>query len=307
MDDKVIQTKELTKKYGEQTVVNQVNLHVKKGRIYGLLGRNGAGKTTIMKMMLGLTAATSGSIELFGSPLWGNEKTIYPRIGAMIEHPGFYPNLTGTENLEIFAKLRGTASNHAVKHALELVGLPYKDKKTFGKYSLGMKQRLGIANAILHDPELLILDEPTNGLDPIGIAEMRNFMKNLSTQQGKTILISSHILSEIALLADDVGILDQGVLLEESSMEELKKRNAKYILLEVSDIPKTLLVLERNFQVQDYSVQDEHTLRIYDTSLNVGELNKSLVLNHITVISAGLYNNTLEDYFKSITGGEYIA
>lgn len=307
MDDKVIQTKELTKKYGEQTVVNQVNLHVKKGRIYGLLGRNGAGKTTIMKMMLGLTAATSGSIELFGSPLWGNEKTIYPRIGAMIEHPGFYPNLTGTENLEIFAKLRGTASNHAVKHALDLVGLPYKDKKTFGKYSLGMKQRLGIANAILHDPELLILDEPTNGLDPIGIAEMRNFMKNLSTQQGKTILISSHILSEIALLADDVGILDQGVLLEESSMEELKKRNAKYILLEVSDIPKTLLILERNFQVQEYSVQDEHTLRIYDTSLNVGELNKSLVLNHITVISAGLYNNTLEDYFKSITGGEYIA
>ena len=307
MDDKVIQTKELTKKYGEQTVVNQLNLHVKKGSIYGLLGRNGAGKTTIMKMMLGLTAATSGSIELFGSPLWGNEKTIYPRIGAMIEHPGFYPNLTGTENLEIFAKLRGTASNHAVKHALELVGLPYKDKKTFGKYSLGMKQRLGIANAILHDPELLILDEPTNGLDPIGIAEMRNFMKNLSTQQGKTILISSHILSEIALLADDVGILDQGVLLEESSMEELKKRNAKYILLEVSDIPKTLLILERNFQVQDYSVQDEHTLRIYDTSLNVGELNKSLVLNHITVISAGLYNNTLEDYFKSITGGEYIA
>ena len=307
MDDKVIQTKELTKKYGEQTVVNQVNLHVKKGRIYGLLGRNGAGKTTIMKMMLGLTAATSESIELFGSPLWGNEKTIYPRIGAMIEHPGFYPNLTGTENLEIFAKLRGTASNHAVKHALELVGLPYKDKKTFGKYSLGMKQRLGIANAILHDPELLILDEPTNGLDPIGIAEMRNFMKTLSTQQGKTILISSHILSEIALLADDVGILDQGVLLEESSMEELKKRNAKYILLEVSDIPKTLLILERNFQVQDYSVQDEHTLRIYDTSLNVGELNKSLVLNHITVISAGLYNNTLEDYFKSITGGEYIA
>lgn len=307
MDDKVIQTKELTKKYGEQTVVNQVNLHVKKGRIYGLLGRNGAGKTTIMKMMLGLTAATSGSIELFGSPLLENEKTIYPRIGAMIEHPGFYPNLTGTENLEIFAKLRGTASNHAVKHTLELVGLPYKDKKTFGKYSLGMKQRLGIANAILHDPELLILDEPTNGLDPIGIAEMRNFMKNLSTQQGKTILISSHILSEIALLADDVGILDQGVLLEESSMEELKKRNAKYILLEVSDIPKTLLILERNFQVQDYSVQDEHTLRIYDTSLNVGELNKSLVLNHITVISAGLYNNTLEDYFKSITGGEYIA
>ena len=219
MEDMVIQTSQLTKKYGDQTTVNQVNLHVKRGRIYGLLGRNGAGKTTIMKMILGLTSATSGSVELFGSTLSGNEKLLYPRIGAMIEAPGFYPNLTGTENLEIFARLRGTASNHAVKHALEIVGLPYQDKKTFGKYSLGMKQRLGIANAILHDPELLILDEPTNGLDPIGISEMRDFMKKLSTQQGKTILISSHILSEISLLADDVGILDHGVLLEESSMK----------------------------------------------------------------------------------------
>ena len=134
-----------------------------------------------------------------------------------------YPNLTGTENLEIFAKLRGTPQPNAVKNALEVVGLPYKDKKLFSKYSLGMKQRLGIANAILHDPELLILDEPTNGLDPIGIAEMRNFIKNLSVERGKTILISSHILSEISLLADDIGIIDHGVLLEESSMEELEK------------------------------------------------------------------------------------
>ena len=277
MEDMVIQTSQLTKKYGDQTTVNQVNLHVKRGRIYGLLGRNGAGKTTIMKMILGLTSATSGSVELFGSTLSGNEKLLYPRIGAMIEAPGFYPNLTGTENLEIFARLRGTASNHAVKHALEIVGLPYQDKKTFGKYSLGMKQRLGIANAILHDPELLILDEPTNGLDPIGISEMRDFMKKLSTQQGKTILISSHILSEISLLADDVGILDHGVL------------------------------LERKFQVQEYSVQDEHTVQIYDTSLNMGELNKALVLEGITLMNSGLYTQTLEDYFKNITGGEGIA
>lgn len=307
MEDMVIQTNQLTKKYGDQTTVSQVNLHVKRGRIYGLLGRNGAGKTTIMKMILGLTSATSGSVELFGSTLSGNEKLLYPRIGAMIEAPGFYPNLTGTENLEIFARLRGTASDHAVKHALEIVGLLYQDRKTFGKYSLGMKQRLGIANAILHDPELLILDEPTNGLDPIGIAEMRDFMKKLSTQQEKTIFISSHILSEIALLADDVGILDHGVLLEESSMKELEKRNSKYILLEVSDIPKTLLILERRFQVQEYSVQDEHTLQIYDTSLNMGELTRALVLEGITLMNSGLYTQTLEDYFKSITGGEGIA
>ncbi len=169
MSDLVIETKKLTKIYGEQTAVNSVNLHVKPGRIYGLLGRNGAGKTTIMKMILGLTPITSGEVDVFGQNIKGHEKRIYPRIGAIIETPGFYPNLTGTENLEIFAKLRGTPQPNAVKNALEVVGLPYKDRKLFSKYSLGMKQRLGIANAILHDPELLILDEPTNGLDPIGI------------------------------------------------------------------------------------------------------------------------------------------
>lgn len=307
MNDFVIETKQLTKIYGEQTAVSKLNLHVKKGRIYGLLGRNGAGKTTIMKMILGLASITFGEVDVFGKNIKGREKRAYPRIGAIIETPGFYPNLTGTENLEIFAKLRGTAAPHAVKNALEIVGLPYKDKKLFSKYSLGMKQRLGIANAILHDPELLILDEPTNGLDPIGIAEVRDFIKRLSSEQGKTILISSHILSEIALLADDIGILDCGVLLEERSMNELKKRNSKYILLQVSDVPKTSLILEREFHTKDYSVQDEHTLRIYDTSLNMGEINKFLVMQNITVTSSGLCNDTLEDYFKKITVGEGIA
>lgn len=307
MSDTVIKTEQLTKKYGKQVVVNKVNLHIKKGKIYGLLGRNGAGKTTIMKMILGLTPLTSGKIAVFGQSIQGNEKRIYPRIGAIIETPGFYPNLTGTENLEIFAKLRGTASSNAVKNALEIVGLPYKDKKIFAKYSLGMKQRLGIANAILHDPELLILDEPTNGLDPIGIAEVREFIKKLSVEHGKTILISSHILSEISLLADDIGIIDRGVLLEESSMSELEKRNKKYIQLQVSNISKTTLILERKFHIKNYSVQDEQTIRIYDTSLNMGEVNKTLIMENITVISSGIYNDTLEDYFKKITGGEGIA
>ena len=210
MKNYIIETKNLTKVYGEQKAVNSVNLHIEKGSIYGLLGRNGAGKTTIMKMILGLTDITNGEVSVFNQNIKGNEKKIYPRIGAIIETPGFYPNLTGTENLEIFALLRGTAFPDAVKNALEVVGLPHKDKKLFGNYSLGMKQRLGIANAILHDPEVLILDEPTNGLDPIGIAEVRNFIKDLSIKKGKTILISSHILSEITLLADTVGIIDKG-------------------------------------------------------------------------------------------------
>lgn len=307
MSDFLIETKQLKKVFGEQTAVNSVNLHVKKGSIYGLLGRNGAGKTTIMKMILGLTSITSGEVSVFGRNIKGREKQVYPRIGAIIETPGFYPNLTGTENLEIFAKLRGTAAPNAVKNALEIVGLAYKDKKLFSKYSLGMKQRLGIANAILHDPELLILDEPTNGLDPIGIAEMRDFIKNLSVKRGKTILISSHILSEISLLADDIGIIDHGVLLEESSMEEMKHKNGRYILLQVSDVSKAILILERQFDLKDYSVQDEHTLRLYENSLDMAAVNKSLVIQDVAVISSALCNDTLEDYFKKITGGEGIA
>mgnify|MGYP005759936529 CR=1 FL=1 len=307
MNSFVIRTKKLTKVYGDQVAVDSADIHVKAGRIYGLLGRNGAGKTTIMKMILGLTPVTSGKVEVFGRNIKGHEKRIYPRIGAIIETPGFYPNLTGTENLEIFARLRGTASPDAVKKALEIVGLPYKDKKLFGKYSLGMKQRLGIAGAILHDPELLILDEPTNGLDPIGIAEMRTFIKNLSAEQGKTILISSHILSEIALLADDIGIIDRGVLLEESTMKELEKKNQKYIQLQVTDVPKAALILERKFGVTDYAVQDEQTLRLYETSLDMAAINKALITQDIAVVSSQICNDTLEDYFKRITGGEGIA
>ena len=302
-----IETRHLTKRYGEQVAVNDVCLHVPKGHIYGLLGRNGAGKTSIMKLILQLMPATSGETLLFGEQVKRRERGVFQRIGAIIETPGFYPNLTGTENLEIFAKLRGTIRPDAVEHALQVVGLPYKDKKLFSKYSLGMKQRLGIANAILHDPELLILDEPTNGLDPIGIAEMRNFIKELSVERGKTILISSHILSEIALLADDIGIIDHGLLLEENSMKELKKKNRKYILLQVSDVSKAALILEHQFHLVDYSVHDDQTLRIYDTCLDMAEINKALIVQDIAVISSQVCNDTLEDYFKKITGGEGIA
>lgn len=225
MESFIIETKQLTKKYKGQLAVNNVNLHIKKGSIYGLLGRNGAGKTTLMKMLLGLTPPTSGTFTLFDQTLTGHEKQLYPRIGALIETPGFYPNLTGTENLEIFARLRNLNASHTVKNALEAVGLPFRDKKLFREYSLGMKQRLGLANALLHHPQLLILDEPTNGLDPIGIAEIRDFLKTLCKDHGKTLLVSSHILSEIDLLADDIGILDRGVLLEECSIKTLKEKN----------------------------------------------------------------------------------
>lgn len=307
MKNFVIDTENLTKTYHDQVAVNNVNIHVEQGKIYGLLGRNGAGKTTIMKMILGLTPITSGEIHVFGQRLKGNEKRIYPRIGSIIETPGFYPNLTGTENLELFSKLRGMTRKDGVQHALDIVGLPYHDKKLFANYSLGMKQRLGIANAIMHEPELLILDEPTNGLDPIGIAEMRKFIRNLCEEKKITILISSHILTEIEQIADTIGIIHNGVLLDESSYQQLQKKNRKYILINVSSSSKAACILEQKFSINDYKIEDDSTIKIYDMGCNVAEINKALIMNGIELISSYSCSANLEDYFKEITGGEGIA
>lgn len=307
MRDYIIETHNLTKKYGEQVSVSQVDIHVKRGRIYGLLGRNGAGKTTTMRMLLGLTAPTSGMIRIFGKNIRGNEKEILPRTGSMIESPGFYPNLTGTENLLIFASLRGLKDPARIKNTLELVNLPYKDKKLFSQYSLGMKQRLAIALAVMHDPELLILDEPTNGLDPIGIAEVRDFIRELCDSRGKTILISSHILSEISLLADDIGIIDHGRLLEEESMEELERKNARFIHFGVTNAQKAGEILASQFRCRQFQLADAGNLYLYDTSQPVEKINQAFVEAGIGVREAHLCEDTLEDYFKRITGGEGIA
>lgn len=284
MNEYVIETRNLTKQYGVQKSVSDLNIHVKRGRIYGLLGRNGAGKTTTMKMLLGLIKPTSGTVKIFGKSMIGNEKKILPRIGCLIESPGFYPNLTGTENLKIFVRLRGIPAKNAIKSALEVVGLPYNDKKLFSQYSLGMKQRLAIALAIMHDPELLILDEPINGLDPIGIAEVRDFIRELCDVRGKTILISSHILSEISLLADDIGIIDHGVLLEEESIAELEQKNSKYIHFVVSDAAQASRIIEKDFNTRNFAVENDHSLRIYDTDLSVSAINRSFIESRIVFV-----------------------
>ena len=307
MNHYLIETRDLTKKYGEQTSVSNLNLHVQKGRIYGLLGRNGAGKTTTMRMLLGLTKPSSGNIRLFGAPLSCNEKNVLPRIGSLIEAPGFYPNLTGTENLALFAKLRGLSGSDPIKRALSLVNLPYRDKKLFSQYSLGMKQRLAIALAVMHDPELLILDEPINGLDPIGIAEVRSFIRELSAVRGKTILISSHILPEIALLADDIGIIDHGVLLEEESLSDLEKKSEKHLHFTVSDIHAATAILETTLGIHDFDLLPPHELILPCGVGEIGVIVRHFVENGLTVSDAHLCEETLEDYFKRITGGEGIA
>ena len=307
MSKYVIETKNLTKQYGTQKSVADLNIHVRQGRIYGLLGRNGAGKTTTMKMLLGLTQPTSGEVTIWGQPLRTNEKKLLPRIGYLIESPGFYPNLTATENLRIFATLRGVPSHNAIKNALDLVGLPYKDKKLFSQYSLGMKQRLAIALAIMHDPELLILDEPINGLDPIGIAEVRSFIRDLCTERGKTILISSHILSEIALLADDIGIIDHGALLEEESLAELEAKSSRHIRFTVSSTTQAARILERGFHETQFTIQDDYKMRLHNLDISVGEIVTAFVENGLTVSEAYICEESLEDYFKRVTGGEGIA
>ena len=307
MSEIVIETKQLSKQYGTQKSVAKLNIHVRQGRIYGLLGRNGAGKTTTMKMLLGLTPPTSGEVTIWGKPLSGNEKKLLPRIGSLIESPGFYPNLTGTENLRIFAALRGLKNQNAIQSALELVGLPYRDKKLFSQYSLGMKQRLAIALAVMHDPELLILDEPINGLDPIGIAEVRTFIRALCDERGKTILISSHILSEVALLADDIGIIDHGVLLEEESFTDLEARSSKYVRFTVSDTNRAAEILRDVFHETQFSTQDGHHLRMDSARVPVAKIVSAFVQHGLDVSEAATVEESLEDYFKRVTGGEGIA
>lgn len=209
--------------------------------------------------------------------------------------------------MHIFATLRGVPNPHAIKDALDLVSLPYKDKKLFSQYSLGMKQRLAIALAIMHDPELLILDEPINGLDPIGIAEVRSFIRRLCDERGKTILISSHILSEISLLADDIGIIDKGILLEEESLAKLEKKSSKYIHFTISDTAQAARILEQIFDEKQFSIQDDYNIRLYNLDLSVTKIVSVFVESGLEVSEAHTCGDSLEEHFKRITGGEGIA
>ena len=302
----VMETQNLTKKYQNVTVVDHVNLHIPKGKIYGLLGRNGAGKTTIMKMMLQLVSPTDGKIIMFGKDYREQVKDTYQKIGSIIETPGFYTNLTGQENLEILARLRRNVSKESVLHALEIVGLDKEKKKQFSDYSLGMKQRLGIAAAIMHQPQLLILDEPINGLDPIGISEIRQFLYELSRTKGTTILISSHVLNEIEQIADMIGVINQGKLVEEVNMQELHKRKRKYVVFTVSDPLIASRMLENRCKVRDYEIQD-NTIKIFETEFNIGYFNQILVENQVVVTAINSCEENLEDYFTELIGGSGIA
>ncbi|WP_296881297.1 ATP-binding cassette domain-containing protein [uncultured Methanobrevibacter sp.] len=297
MVDYVIETNQLSKIYSKNKVVNSVNMHVEKGKIYGLLGKNGAGKTTTMCMLLNLTYPSSGEIFLFGK----NPKkhsNVYSSIGSIIETPGFYENLTAYENLKIIAKIRGDFDPYNINSVLHMVNLDKDKSKKFKDFSLGMKQRLGIAAAIMHSPELLILDEPINGLDPFGIKEIRTLFKRLSHEFGITILISSHILSEIENIADVIGFMDGGVLIDEISKEELYNRLNKFVEFEVSDIHLALCIFKELElkQNEDFIVKGD-TIRLYTHLEMRDKFNALFVKAGIDVKKVNLCEENLEEFF----------
>ena len=300
MGEYVIETRNLSKKYSNDTVVNSIDMHVEKGKIYGLLGKNGAGKTTTMCMLLNLISPTNGEIFLFGKNPRKYSDEVYSKIGSIIETPGFYENLTAYENLKVISKLRRNYNSSNIDLILEMLNLENAKSKKVKDFSLGMKQRLGIAAAIIHKPELLILDEPINGLDPFGIKEIRTLLKRLSHEFGITILISSHILSEIENIADVIGFMDGGVLIEEVSKEELYKRLDKFVEFEVSDIDLACEILDKLELKKNYDYtlkKDNGTIRLYSNLELRDKFNALFVNSGIDVKKVNLCEENLENYF----------
>lgn len=302
MTEYVIETENLTKKYKDKTVVNNVNMKVEKGKIYGLLGKNGAGKTTTMRMLLNMAEKTSGKIMLFGNV---PDNSTYRKIGSIIETPGFYENLTAEENLKIISKIRGNYSKENIDEILTSVSLDDNNKK-YRDFSLGMKQRLGIAAAIMHNPELLILDEPINGLDPIGIKKIRHLLKRLSRENATTILISSHILSEIENLADIIGVMDNGQLITELTKDELNSQLNKSVIFEVSDPNKSEMILERIglHKGRDYKTKKPDRIYLYSNLDLRDRINEIFVKNGIKVKGIIPCEENLEEYFTRIINPE---
>lgn len=300
MKEVVLKTNNLTKQYNKNVVLDNVNITIKKGDIYGLIGRNGAGKTTLMKIITTLASPTSGTFELFNTSsendeLFDNKK----RVGSLIEYPAFYPNLSAYDNLKYYTIQRGIVDKNQINKVLELVNLTGTGKKKVKTFSLGMKQRLGIALAILNSPDFVILDEPINGLDPIGISELRDTFKKLS-DNGITLLISSHILSELYLLANEFGFLENGKLIKELSKEELDLECSKCLVIKTDDSKKVSVLLEKELNTNNYKVINNEEIRVYDYTDDSDKVSDVLVNNKIKI--KGLYESgiSLEEYFKEI-------
>ncbi|MEV5037012.1 ABC transporter ATP-binding protein [Peribacillus frigoritolerans] len=300
MKDQIVVTNELTKKYKKHTSVDGLNLRIERGQIYGFLGPNGAGKTTTIRMLLGLIKPTKGSIEIFGQNLIKNRLQILQRIGSLVESPTYYGNLTGYENLEAVRRLRDIPEKR-VNEVLEIVRLTKVANRLSKEYSLGMKQRLGIAAALLSSPDLLILDEPTNGLDPSGIQEMRELIKELP-KSGMSVLVSSHLLSEIDQMATQVGIINNGKMIFQDSIERLRQKRKPLLKVGVSDVIKAKTLLKgKGLKVE---MQKDFLWLAQTEPEFVSEINSILVHSGVSVYRLEEVKRSLEDIFLELTGTE---
>lgn len=297
----ILQTNHLTKTIGGKELVSNVNINIKKGEIYGFLGPNGAGKTTVMKMITNLWKPTSGEIEIFGETLTPKSYEVLKRMGSIIEFPTFYDHMTGYENLKLHCEYMGYYKHSSIENALEMLGLGDAAGKPVHNYSLGMKERLGIARAILSKPELLILDEPTNGLDPAGMKQIRDLLKTLCTEYGITIMISSHILSEVESIADTIGVINHGMMMNEISMKEIEDMSLAYIELAVLNTKKAAYVLNEKLGLSNFKIIEDGKIRIYDNKISTQKLSKVLTLSDVEVVAIGKKSETLEDYFLKMT------
>ena len=300
----ILETQNLTKIYGQKEAAKDVNLHIREGQIYGLIGRNGAGKTTIMRMISGLARPTRGSYSLFGKTGLEMQKML-KNVGVLIEHPGLYPKLSAYENLKIKCIGMGIKPKGYVENLLKTVGLENTDaKKGAGSYSLGMRQRLGIALALVGDPKMIILDEPINGLDPQGIAEVREMLARLRDERGITIMISSHILDELAKVADAYGVIHEGTLLDEFSAEELHERCGTSLVIRTDNPAETVRVLE-GMNLNGATPEPDGSLRIGIGMERTKEISKAIVSAGIGLEEIYLRTMSLEEYYLGMTGGEH--
>lgn len=301
MANLAIQTDNLSKSYGQQRALDQVSIQVKEGEIYGLVGRNGAGKTTLLKILSRQIQATSGSYTFFNERVASSAHDL--RLGMMIEGPGLYPHLSARDNLMLKCEAMGIRRPNYVQNLLELVGLGQVKQKKAKSFSLGMKQRLSLALALVGDPDILLLDEPTNGLDPQGIADFRELIQQLNQERGLTIIISSHILSELAKMIDKVGIIHQGRLVKEATKEEMEKENRNKLVLTSHQLEEVVAHLEENLKLKDFLVVDDHTLYIYEYLDQAEKIPHSLINAGILFESFAYSENSLEDYYLQLTGG----
>lgn len=295
----LLKTRGLTKQFGKHVAVDHVDMHIRRGAIYGFIGRNGAGKTTVLKMIAGLADPTAGEYEIFGCSGKSLAK-VRSRVGCLIEQPGLYPNMSAQDNLMIKAELFGIRDKKYAEELLELVGLVHAGRKKTKHFSLGMKQRLGIALALVGNPDFLVLDEPINGLDPQGIVEIRDMLQRLSEERNITILISSHILEELSKLCTDFGIIHNGVLLQEISQEQLIQQCSKRLELTLDQPEQAMPILDR-LGITRYEMNDVNHLYLYERLEDSAQINAQLVEAGVFPRELRIYQEELERYFLNMT------